>query len=1584
MTRTASTESMGGIGASYERAAAAVYLAAMLAGGAGPGLAGKVVRVAAQQPAALDDLEICTEDEQGRTAVTRLQVKHQLALTASASNANFAAIIADAWRDLNAPSFVAGDRVEAVVERIPIDSLYASRRLNDMAWLMADGAALEAALTRPGQGGGSKKLWDSVAALSEKSLGRPPTQDELWHFWRHFTVVGIEASFERDRDRAHAIDQLRAVTYLPGSPDPASLFGTLELVAGTLNVRGAGFDVDELRSHLAERYTIALEPGDPNLEQVTRTAHAAAVCDAQSWRDALNVAALPPEFLPLNPAGNGGDSPSPVEGETFELGGVEAYLRNHRGLAVQGVPGAGKTQSLVQIATHLLESSELVPIVRRLPWLALSGKATLDEIAGDPFDTIGRDALALLARTGRLVLLLDGWNELGQVQRDWAWEALAELRRLHPNLLLVLTTRSGTVRPYGAEMRLELSAFDRDRQFAAAELQHGSEGRQLLIRARAQANLRPLLRVPLFLTAILAQARSGTLPTDRESAIRQLVEVAKGDPKLRESTRTAFDGQQHALLEDLGLALMQAESTAIAENQLLQLIDASLARLRTAQKLFVPVTAPQALEKLLADSILTASGEPGDRDIGFSHQLLQEWFASHAIDLTIAGADQSIPACLLTTLDAPFWGTSLLFSVERLARDTNHTAALRALVLTTLGIEPFLAAEMLQRMPEAAKAPLDPLLDAFVTAWLAEQQTRAAGFMLASGRPQFSDKLWQLLKEHGEMVFGLRNGRHRFPLDALLPGWDAYFAALDDQTRRVLLIDIIDQGDPAGLDRVVAAALADSKSDVVSGVVNYLDFHDEGSHLNDLLARLDEETASRIARERRPEAIDDANRARWIAWQRKRFDTAESVEWIELALEYDLAAPEAVVEALLGLKLDHGWSARGIYEKVAARHAAALGEALAERLRNGERVPFEARPWLTKAPSDTRDLITILTSEDNDWQKRTDAARSLDGNAIGGILDELLAASSNPEFPRDKRLVRLADALEHTPFSLLAPQVLARDTTNAGEDYVLADALACWKSGSDDTPLLPIAPDMRITLDAKLPVWTATIVADVDGPRFQLVSLGRLIGRLGQDRHIELLLQLIEEDRARLARQRAARDAAPGSAQGSEANWGYDNQYQEALVRIGGDAVSKAMIERFPDPEWEADAASVLSRLHAVGPRRATLFGGQRDNMNARRASLAERSRRPPGSAPAMILDRVDQLAAQGDTSSIAKALQLAGRAMQMDYGDRGASLRRLLDMAKEAYRFADYCKALAERGELLPAALVHNEIDREAQAVKAMQWCSEDDLWKLKLWIRLVAFADDPAAALPDPSKWPDQVRCQHGHQDLLFALGYSPAPTAPQALEKLRQADPLAPFGDTWARALAEIGSDNAANVLLDAIERTPVDSEHWRDTHGMRTALEKLIVLPAPRARAFAMLKMPSAQPKLGVITSAIAATMDEGDAIRLLELADAQQRNIIGNELASRLENAAVTRIPVADMANSYELESKPLPAFRERAFELMRTGAPSAHHARLCLRAIDELRDQYGKPWAEPNHPDLESRIPWPEAAQLAWIAQSLDETAKQG
>ncbi|MEO7689079.1 MAG: hypothetical protein ABIS51_07315, partial [Sphingomonas sp.] len=532
--------------------------------------------------------------------------------------------------------------------------------------------------------------------------------------------------------------------------------------------------------------------------------------------------------------------------------------------------------------------------------------------------------------------------------------------------------------------------------------------------------------------------------------------------------------------------------------------------------------------------------------------------------------------------------------------------------------------------------------------------------------------------------------------------------------------------------------------------------------------------------------------------------------------------------------------------------------------------------------------------------------------------------------------------------------------------------------GDDSRPALPLAPGERIALEARVRGWTCAILADAAGPRFRLAELGRLIGRMGSPNLLPELLQLIEEDRVRQCRQQEELVASSYRLPDSEARMFYDNQYRDALVRIGGEAIVNAMVEHFPKPDWEEDAAIVLGQLRIVDPKPKDSFGPRHDDLARRRAALAERSKRPADAIAAMILDRIDQLVALGDKDAIARAIQLSGPVLHMDYGDRLASLRALLDKGQDVYRFVEFCETFANRGELLPARIVREHLIKESEAIAAMKWHSDNDLWKARAWLRLVAFADDPAAALPDLRRLPTDLRLQRGTHDLMYALGFSLAPTALEALEKLRQADPHALFGDSWARALAEIGSDDAADILLDAVEAAPADAKHWHDTHGIRSTLATLLTQSKPRARAFAMLETCTEPVKLGVLTHAIVETLDETDAIKLLELTDRPERAAIGRELVARLEQAAVTRTPIAGSSNAYEIEAAALPALRKRAFDHMLGNTLQASWARRCLHAIDQLRDRYGKPWSEPNHPSLTAKIAWPEAAQGIWDSLTID------
>ena len=57
---------------------------------------------------------------------------------------------------------------------------------------------------------------------------------------------------------------------------------------------------------------------------------------------------------------------------------------------------------------------------------------------------------------------------------------------------------------------------------------------------------------------------------------------------------------------------------------------------------------------------------------------------------------------------------------------------------------------------------------------------------------------------------------------------------------------------------------------------------------------------------------------------------------------------------------------------------------------------------------------------------------------------------------------------------------------------------------------------------------------------------------------------------------------------------------------------------------------------------------------------------------------------------------------------------------------------------------------------------------------------------------------------------------------------------------------------------------------------------------------------------------------------------------------------------------------PAPELRKRFFEMLVNGnSVEARLASECLRAIDEIRDEYGYVDSEPRHPDITTGVPWP-------------------
>lgn len=1571
----ASAESTGGIGTNYEGDTIAIYLAAMLAQSGGPGVSGTVIGLAAQQRSngrPLDDLVVHSRAYTGEDATMDLQLKHRLTLSAAASNRDFAEIVGGAWDTMQLSSFTEGqDRAGGAAEIIRADSYYACEKLGDLARLSGDGEAFAKALDTPGQiGKDAKAVRASVAAVLEAHMGYPPDPDQLHRFWRHFIIVRLETTSERSADRLRAIDQLRGLISADHGTGPDQLFGLLEALAKSLNVRPMPIDRGQVVKILDERYGIRIEGQDPNFDAIVDVARQAAETELTNFQTVSGPKVIEPLFRAVKTQG----FESQEQEASIELAAVEAYLRSARTVTIIGDPGSGKSYALSQIAVSLLETSDLIPVVRSLPALAAKEISIDANICGSgPFEALTLDNFSELARAGRLVILLDGWNELNASQREWAWHQLEELKRTHPSILLVITSRIGAAGPLDDDNVIEILPFARDRQLAVAEQLCGPDGRDILIRARAVAPLRPLLKTPIFLTTILQQGAKGKLPSDRESAIAALVATAGGSQQRRDKLRLALDGQQNAYLEAIAWTLMEAGTVLVDQRSLLPVIAKTSTVLKENGLLVQQVSPQNVLDLLISHHLLISHGTSDQRTIGLQHQLLQEWFASHRIaEMIEAHRESPIDTDLIGILDSPFWSVAVLFAVDRMARKQNPPReALSSLVVTMTAIEPFLAAEILHRTSDVIGDSLNAHISEFAENWAVTDEKRAIRFMLATGLPQFGPRLWQAFETGGDHVFDIRRSRHNFPTTALEPDWQANFPKLNGQTRRVLLIDLVEQGDIASLDRATHAAMKDPDAEVVSGVIDYLDFRGEASHLGQLLDGLNRKMWIEIVRWRKPDDLSEKHSAQWIKAKKKRFASASGIEWVDLAMELGGSPPREVIDAALDLELDNAWASSELHKRLSERYPNEFGAALVERLERGERLPYDAKSYLKNLKTDRQGrFLALAKSESDNYHRRVLIAVLLDSNSIASLVDEAVAIANARSDGWQKAMQPHRDVLRHVRLELLIDEIVRGTPDNAFEAAAKASILSGWRDDEHNRKRFPIGTSVR----ERLAEWTHQLIDPVIGEpalsRGELASLVSLIGRIGTDALLPDALSLWDENRQRQAGQREAFSKDPARGSPSEAHMYYNNAYRDTLISIGGGAVVEEMMARLSDEDCEQDAAVVLGQLLRVNAPVHRAIGPAWNDYAARCAALEERRLTPPAPAAVKILDRIDQLVEIGDAPAIARAFELAGPLTAMNYGNRVDSLFNLIRRGRESRSLVDLCKVLGENGEPLPADIIRQGIADSVAEVEGLGWASENDHWKVNAWLRLVAFADDARAALPNIADLPALSKRPHQIGDLVFALGYSRSRTAVEALSALASVDPKQTVNGRWAAALSQIGTIEAANVLLEAIATGKYGNGQRGDSYRLREALIPLIAKHHQvRQRVFDLLQEVDDPHKLALLSDAFSENLIEDEARKLLDLVSGPDKDPIGRSLISRLENAAVKKNPVDGASNLYELEAQPLTSFRRHAFKAFLAQGYSAKCARASLVAIDHLRDHYGKPLIEPYHPMVESQEPWPVALQ---------------
>ena len=1346
-------------------------------------------------------------------------------------------------------------------------------------------------------------------------------------------------------------------------------------------------DLDE--AERAQVLELGLTPPE-DLAAVTARLRAAAREDLRAFRQALR---MPRDAVALNLRLLNGK-----EERAFTALGLGSVATLFTHVTVVAPPGTGKTITLLQATEATLNRDDLVAVFVPLGEWSAQARPLLESIAERrAFDGLRAEHLKLAAIHGRLVLALDGWNELDRESVRRLRAELSALERDFPNLCTLMSTRRQALDVPRTGPTVEIDSLSHEQQQSIAWAIRGSAGEVLLDQAWRAAGLRDLVAIPLYLTTLLTHSDSGHLPTTKEEVFRLFLNEHERSGEKAEALYAATLGFHLQMLEALAVETTRMGNVALPEAHALKAIGAVQEQLVTGRQQGA-VREPKALlEALINYHVLLRLGGAGGA-VAFQHQQFQEFFASAKVETLMRGAangDQGARRQLRRDiLNEYVWEESILFACERASRaDEPGRAAVAAAVRDALSIDPMLAAEMISRSSPELWADMSAEIVSFGKQWHASGKVdRAVRFMVDTGRPEFAPFVWPLIAIPDRQVYfpALRAGK-RFRLSVLGADVERLLRGLPDEQRQDVVSEIAVNGDYDGIEFVTRFAAIDPSPKVRAAAIEYLLFRRANRQALTILRDAPDEVWRLLAAKGFvAQDISDPAAAERLQTERRRLEESDGnlARALHRAVEdaREGADSAALVQALIenpDLPLREPNDATSAIHEAHQFYPKAVQSGLIYRLEHDLKLPFRSYELLAGSglAIDSGPIVDLIVT-DSDNEAAAAAATVVGERTVGWMIDEFRAlgkkaASSSGSVSKDlsDKYWQLRRLIGLTPPRAFAHAVKACASITAPDEIGMVAALIGEHGTDHERPARSYEPRIREDLGRVIGAWAELLLATPNATRRELADTATAIGRLASPELLPVLLRMLAEE---LRRWRASAEAlraaqTRGKPVRNDAQMSWAPQYRRALLSIGGENVIQAMLSYLPDrgqSSFGADAAAVLYELWERDnrPRSDGRMGWRQEfvDVRARRQARQSASGDPVAPASQAIFAVVEELASSPDDVAQLHALKLARVALGMPYGDRTATIEKLLSLPQALSAKRDLLHALVLAGEVISAHQLVNGIRALLEQAKAQPWVLDPQQGYLNHWVQLLPFSDRPKVILEVLALLPPHLREPRQLTSLLAALGEAPSDEAEEVLGILARENEEFLQHYEWYGALEKRRTTSAMRLLIGlAMEGRLEDKRGREDLHLAQNLAFAMNSDPAFRAevyRAFEALAPSRGRRLMGMAMLEAADTQ----AVLLFVRDRAQHGRPFDGELYRALERVAIDRRLSSQWIGAHELVGQPVPELRKALFAFVAARAPEAEIAAACLNAIDELRDEHGPAEAEPRHPDIESDIPWPQ------------------
>jgi hypothetical protein len=1335
-------------------------------------------------------------------------------------------------------------------------------------------------------------------------------------------------------------------------------------------------------------------PADAAFDTVFEKVHAAAVMDLATQKRGPLWSGVAVELtLRID-----GDSAAP----SFSIGKLPIAIEVAPDVTIVAPPGTGKTTTLLQLAGHALSAHSIVPLYFRLgDWSAgsIGLLASLHQRAA--FRTIDAHEIDALAQRGRLLLLLDGWNELAPDAHKRLRVEIGQIRRDWPDLRIVVTTRRRALDVPISGPRVEIEPLSEDQQVAIADALYGAAGTKIVDEAWRTPGVRALIATPLYLSALLSGGAQSAMPDTKEALLRLFVEQHEKAGDHAEALHSALLGCHAEILTDLASHLNTGGSTTMSEADARLIVTTTAARLREQGQIATPLEPVSVLEALTSHHTLVRSAG----GISFQHQQFQEWYAGHKVAGLMraaakdnAGARVQLRAAIL---DQPGWEESVLFATERLSREVGGAAIVAQTVRLALPIDPMLAAEMIYRAaPEVWELVKADIL-AFVTRWHKPGKVdRAVRLMIMTGRPEFAPQIWPLASSSDtQTLIPTLRIAPRFRPKVLGADLEVKIAKLPEETRRHLLGLIAEESSVDGMDLAVELAKVDPSPSVQADVVRHLQFRLADRHVAELLSVAHEQTWEMIARR----GYAEENHGPAIA-EKLRAVRARSLEQVirpserlHLLLQQPSDYPgrdEAIAVAIADPQFPVKDRQSGSLYLAQQSAPEAVLDGLRRRLEAGLELPYHADELLLKLDViDAGPIVDALLDASRE-SRDIDAAAVVAGpRTVEKLLDEFLACAEALRAVRNDRAIsdqyrRLETRIHGTRAPIFAGAIAQK--ANSTDPNVISSlaSLVAHHGGRYEDRKQPLAidPTMKATWIELLRCWVDTVIGAPTGRRYDLNEVSNAIGRLGFSELLPELKRLLDEELSRLAKAREgfadARRRGDITAT-SDASMRYDNQYRESFIRIGGDEVAAVATQYLEHRDFGFSAGLILKsisdrQLKVPEPglhRQWPWF----DEVKAARNSRATSARLAPSNdLAAPIFAAIDRLARpEAGKDDQLLAISLARIALSMPHGDHDEIITRVMDLPQPLTAKQTLLAAMVMDGQVIDMDLVMRAIDEwiaEAGDDPNKAWHKRQNTWEIEPWLELLPFTTQPEAVLDGLTK----VKAFYGRdwaqrwERVLRAVAAVPGAEGIALITSLARAHKDIADDHAWMQAILNRGSLESVLLYVDLfIERVLGTGTHGADAwHVGRELAEYARRFPELKAELRKRYETVGNGPGRIMLEHFFAEGASENDLLAMIKKYASNNQSYNG-EMAQAVEAVAVDKVPVAEGSNAYRIYPAQVGRLRKALFDLLDGSSRESAIAKKCLEAIDILRDEHGIAANDARHPDVTSERPWPPEAMAS-------------